>query len=77
MSTRIVDCPDCQGEGFRYVQGIVYEAGCGHAHRGEVCEGLCPTCNGACVVELDIEPVTLSDLDEQDLEELQAKLEEK
>lgn len=75
MSTRIVSCDTCQGEGRLITMGIVYEPGCGHGHHGEVDRGLCPECHGACVIEAQIEPRTLSDLDEEDFEEMQAQLE--
>lgn len=60
---RFDDCRDCGGEGRVLGRGLVYEPGCGHAHVGEVDHGRCDTCGGQGVVEIDVEPVTLEDLE--------------
>lgn len=75
MSVQIVACPACHGEGFIYRTGVVYESGCGHPHMGDVCHGLCTECHGAGVVEIESTPRTLADLEQEDWDEMQAKLE--
>lgn len=75
MSTRIIPCETCQGEGRLITMGTVYEPGCGHPHQGEVDRGPCPECEGACVIEAQVEPRTLSDLDDEDFDMMQAQLE--
>lgn len=74
MNVQIIECEECQGEGFIYRTGIVYEPGCGHPHMGDVCHGLCPTCHGSCVVETEIQPRTLADLEQEDFDMMEAKI---
>ena len=62
--TLIVPCPACQGEGRDIRYGLMYEPGCGHPHMGEVDYGICRECRGACVVETEITPIELYDLDD-------------
>lgn len=50
----------------------MYEPGCGHPHMGEVDYGLCQTCQGACVVEIEDEPRTLADLEQEDFDLIEA-----
>jgi DnaJ-class molecular chaperone len=57
-------CPACHGEG-----AIIT----GQAWDGTDDGYLCPTCNGACVVEEEIEPRTLMDLEQEDYDMLEAK----
>jgi hypothetical protein len=42
---RIVNCPDCGGEGVIYKAIWVYERGCGFPHE-DVSADACSTCNG-------------------------------
>lgn len=42
----LAPCAACGGEGRDIRCGIVYEAGCGHPHRGDVDHGICLHCNG-------------------------------
>lgn len=69
MNTRIEACPACQGEGRDIRCGIVYEAGCGHGHRGDVDYGPCDHCHGSGSVEVEFPPRTLDDLEQEDFEE--------
>lgn len=62
MNTRIVVCPECRGEGRDIRCGIVYEAGCGHGHRGDVDYGICQGCNGKGEIEEEDITITLDDL---------------
>lgn len=72
MPTIIVPCEACQGEGRDIRRGTVYEPGCGHPHIGEVDYGLCQECHGACVVEIQAEPRTLADLEQEDFDMIEA-----
>lgn len=72
MSTIIVPCPTCHGEGRDIRMGTVYEPGCGHPHRGEVDNGPCTTCDGSGSVEEQIQPRTLADLEQEDFDMLEA-----
>lgn len=69
----IVPCPACQGEGRDIRYGLMYEAGCGHPHMGEVDHGICTTCNGRGDVEEEAEPRTLMDLEQEDFDMLEAQ----
>lgn len=69
----IVPCPACQGEGRDIRWGTVYEAGCGHPHRGEVDYGICTECQGRGDVDEDQPPRTLMDLEQEDYDMLEAK----
>lgn len=69
----IVPCPACQGEGRDIRWGTVYEAGCGHPHRGEVDHGECETCQGRGEIEECPILRTLDDLEEEFSEMLEAK----
>lgn len=68
-----VPCPACQGEGRDIRYGVVYEPGCGHPHMGEVDHGICDVCKGACVVEEEVQPRTLADLEQEDFDMLEAQ----
>lgn len=68
----IVPCPTCQGEGRDIRYGIVYEAGCNHAHMGEVDHGMCRDCNGSGDTEEEQPPRTLMDLEQEDFDMLEA-----
>lgn len=69
MSTIIVPCPACQGEGRDIRYGVTYEPGCGHPHMGEVDRGMCDACKGRGEIEEETAVRTLADLEEQDFEE--------
>jgi hypothetical protein len=69
-----VPCPACGGEGRDIRCGIVYEAGCGHGHYGDVDHGICTVCNGRCIVEEEVQPRTLADLEQEDFDMLEAAL---
>lgn len=75
MTTIIVPCPACQGEGRDIRYSITYEAGCNHAHMGEVDYGICDVCKGSGSVEEETSPRTLADLEQEDFDFIQAKLE--
>ncbi len=66
-------CPECQGEGRDIRCGIVYEAGCGHGHRGDVDYGICQGCNGKGDIETEAVPRTLMDLEQEDFDMIEAK----
>lgn len=68
----IVPCPECQGEGRDIRCGIVYEAGCGHGHRGDVDYGICQGCNGKGDIEEEQPPRTLMDLEQEDFDMIEA-----
>lgn len=72
MPLIIVPCPACQGEGRDIRSGIVYEAGCGHAHRGEVDNGPCQHCAGSGSIEEETAPRTLADLEQEDFDMIEA-----
>lgn len=72
MSTIIVPCPACQGEGRDIRYGLMTEPGCGHPHMGEVDHGLCRVCDGAGVVEEETAHRTLADLEQEDFDMLEA-----
>ncbi len=61
---RIVVCPECGGEGRDIRCGIVYEAGCGHGHRGDVDYGICQGCNGDGSIEIEAQPIEPEDFDD-------------
>jgi len=69
----IIDCPACDGEGRNITMGIVYEPGCGHPHHGEVDHGPCEACAGSGSIEIETEPRTLDDLEQEDFDMLEAK----
>ena len=54
MSTRFINCEACGTEG----RLLTNDGG-----PDDVDHGPCPACNGARVVEIEVEPVTLEDLD--------------
>lgn len=68
----IVPCPTCQGEGRDIRYGVVYEAGCGHPHMGEVDNGMCTDCDGKGDVEEEQPPRTLMDLEQEDFDMIEA-----
>lgn len=70
----IVPCPECQGEGRDIRCGIVYEAGCGHGHRGDVDYGICQGCNGKGDIEEEQPPRTLMDLEQEDFDMIEGAL---
>lgn len=54
MNVRFINCDACGTEGRMLTNdGGPYD----------VDHGPCPVCNGECVVEIEVEPVTLEDLD--------------
>jgi RecJ-like exonuclease len=63
----IEDCPACQGE------GRIYKSRYGGNDPDVWDAGMCPTCEGACVVETEAEPRTLMDLEQEDFDMLEAK----
>lgn len=72
MTTIIVPCAACQGEGRDIRYGLMFEPGESHPHMGDVDHGLCLVCNGACVVDEETEPRTLADLEQEDFDMLEA-----
>jgi hypothetical protein len=70
----IVPCPACHGECRDIRMGPVYEAGCGHAHMGEVDRGICETCRGTGSVEEEHQPRTLDDMEQELLDMIDAKV---
>lgn len=63
--TRMVDCPACNGEGFHLELGSIdREVGGFIEHRYR-----CTECDGAGGVEIELETITLDDLDELAAEE--------
>lgn len=62
---RVVPCETCGTEGRIIKQCIGYEPGCGHPHHfGERDDGECPVCEGACERLVEVEPITLKDIEE-------------
>jgi len=58
MKTRFINCEVCQTEGrILTSDGGPYE----------IDNGICPACNGECVVEVEVQAVTLEDLEEMTL----------
>jgi hypothetical protein len=54
MSTRFINCETCGTEGRILTS---------NGGPDEIDNGVCPACNGKCVVEVETEHVTLDDLD--------------
>lgn len=69
MSIRIIPCETCCGE------GRIWKSRYGGNDPDVWDAGPCPECDGACVIEAQVEPRTLEDLDDEDLEMTQAQLE--
>lgn len=60
MRTIFINCEVCQTEG-RILRS--------NGGPDDIDYGICPACNGACEVEVECEPITLSDLDDWPLQE--------